>query len=56
MSLASAELPSDPDELRAFALAFQSELKVAELSVQVKALRNVSTTMRQPVFEIRLGL
>ncbi len=38
MSLASAELPSDPDELRAFALACQSELKVAELSVQVKAL------------------
>ena len=38
MSLASAELPSDPDELRAFALACQSELKVAELSVRVKAL------------------
>ena len=38
MSLATAELPTDPDELRAFALACQSELKVAELSVQVKAL------------------
>jgi transposase len=38
MSLATAELPTDPDALRAFALACQSELKVAELSVQVKAL------------------
>ena len=38
MSLATAELPTDPDELRAFALACQSELKMAELSVQVKAL------------------
>src|SRR5277367_3824251 len=38
MSLATAPLPTDPDELRAFALACQSELKVAELSVQVKAL------------------
>jgi len=38
MSLATAELPTDPDELRAFALACQSELKTAVLSVQVKAL------------------
>jgi transposase len=38
MSLATAELPTDPAELRAFALACQSELKVAEVSVQVKAL------------------
>ena len=38
MSLATAELPTDPAELRAFALACQSELKVAELSVQYKAL------------------
>ena len=38
MSLATVELPTDPDELRAFALACQSELKMAELSVQVKAL------------------
>ena len=38
MSLATAELPTDPDELRAFALACQGELKMAELSVQVKAL------------------
>lgn len=38
MSLATAELPTDPEELRAFALACQGELKVAELSVQVKAL------------------
>jgi len=38
MSLATAELPTDPDELRAFTLAWQSELKRAELSVQVKAL------------------
>ncbi len=34
MSLATAELPTDPAELHAFALACQSELKVAELSVQ----------------------
>jgi transposase len=38
MSLATAELPTDPAELRAFALACQSELKVAEISVQLKAL------------------
>jgi transposase len=38
MSLATAELPTDPAELRDFALACQSELKVAELSVQYKAL------------------
>src|SRR3984885_4932755 len=38
MSLATAELPTDPAELHAFALACQSELKVAELSVQYKAL------------------
>jgi len=38
MSLATAELPTDPDELRAFALACQSELKVAEFSVRLKAL------------------
>jgi transposase len=38
MSLTTAELPTDPAELHAFALACQSELKVAELSVQYKAL------------------
>jgi transposase len=38
MSLATADLPTDPDELRAFALACQSELKVAEFSVQYKTL------------------
>jgi transposase len=38
MSLATAELPTGPAELHAFALACQSELKVAELSVQYKAL------------------
>jgi transposase len=38
MSLATAEPPTDPAELLAFALACQSELKVAELSVQYKAL------------------
>ena len=38
MSLATAELPTDPAELHAFALACQSELKAAELSVQYKAL------------------
>ncbi len=38
MSLVTAELPADMVSLRAFALACQSELKVAELSVQYKAL------------------
>jgi transposase len=38
MSLATADLPNDMVSLRAFALACQSELKVAELSVQYKAL------------------
>ena len=38
MSLATAELPADPDALRAFALAFQAELKAAELSVQLRTL------------------
>ena len=38
MSLATAALPTDPAELHAFAVACQSELKVAELSVQYKAL------------------
>src|SRR5271166_5714864 len=45
MSLASADLPSDPDALRAFALACQSELaaataelQAAKLAVQLKAL------------------
>ena len=38
MSLTTAELPIDPDELRAFALACQNELKVAEFSVQYKTL------------------
>jgi transposase len=38
MSLARAELPADPDALRAFALACQAELKAAELAVQLRAL------------------
>jgi transposase len=38
MSLATADLPIDPADLRAFALACQSELKVAEISVQYKTL------------------
>src|SRR6202035_3472439 len=45
MSLASADLPSDPDALRAFALACQSELaeataelQAARLSVQLRTL------------------
>jgi hypothetical protein len=38
MSLATAELPTDPDGLRAFALACQGELKAAQMAVQVKAL------------------
>jgi transposase len=38
MSLATAELPDDPDALRAFALACQGELKAAEHAVQFKTL------------------
>ena len=45
MSLASADLPSDPDALRAFALACQSELatataelQAAKLAIQVRTL------------------
>ncbi|MHB8817153.1 MAG: IS66 family transposase [Steroidobacteraceae bacterium] len=38
MSLATAELPADPDALRAFALACQSELKAAQTAVQFKTL------------------
>ena len=38
MSLATAELPADPDALRAFAIACQAELKAAELSVQLRTL------------------
>ena len=38
MSLATAELPTDPGALRAFALACQAELKAAELSVQLRTL------------------
>ena len=38
MSLATAEVPTDPDALRAFALACQGELKAAETAVQIKAL------------------
>jgi transposase len=38
MSLATADLPADPDALRAFAIACQGALKAAELAVQVKAL------------------
>jgi transposase len=38
MSLARAELPTDPAALRAFALACQDELRAAELAVQYKTL------------------
>src|ERR1700735_1868680 len=38
MSLATADIPSDLDALRAFALACQAELKAAELSVQLRTL------------------
>jgi transposase len=38
MSLASADLPSDLDALRAFVLACQAELKAAEISVQLRTL------------------
>jgi transposase len=38
MSLATAELPTDPAALRAFALACQDELRAAELAVQYKTL------------------
>jgi hypothetical protein len=38
MSLAHADLPADPEALRAFALACQAELKAAEVSVQLRTL------------------
>src|SRR6185437_8948273 len=38
MSLATAELPTDSEALRAFALACQAELKAVTLSVQLRAL------------------
>jgi transposase len=38
MSLATAELPADPEALRAFARACQNELRAAETAVQFKAL------------------
>ena len=38
VSLATADLPSDPEALRAFALACQAELKAAQLSVQLRSL------------------
>lgn len=38
MSLATADLPNDPTELRVFALACQGELKAAQTAVQIKAL------------------
>src|SRR5271155_4603650 len=38
MSLASADLPSDPDALRAFALACQSELATATVELQAARL------------------
>lgn len=38
MSLATADLPSDPEALRSFALACQAELKAAQLSVQLRSL------------------
>jgi len=38
MSLARAELPTDPAALRTFALACQDELRAAELAVQYKTL------------------
>src|ERR1700756_1677848 len=38
MSLASADLPSDPDALRAFALACQSELAAATAELQAGKL------------------
>jgi transposase len=38
MSLATADIPSDPEALHAFALACQAELKAAELSVQPRTL------------------
>src|SRR5580693_7459730 len=38
MSLATAELPTDPAALRAFALACQGELKAAQTAVQLNAV------------------
>ncbi len=38
MSLATADLPTDPDALRAFALACQAELAAAMTAVQLSRL------------------
>jgi hypothetical protein len=38
MSLATADLPTEPAALRAFALGCQGELRAAQTAVQLKAL------------------
>src|ERR1700759_466802 len=38
MSLATADLPADTDDLRSLRLACQAELKAAELSVKLRTL------------------
>jgi hypothetical protein len=55
MSLVSADLPSDPAALRAFALACQSELaaataelQAAKLAVQLRTLEIESSNPRSP--------
>ena len=55
MSLATADLPADPEALRAFALACQSrigeasaELQAAKLAVQLLRWRSRSSSSRSP--------
>jgi hypothetical protein len=48
MSLATAELPTDPDALRAFALACQGELRAAQMALQVKALEIEKLRFQSP--------
>ena len=45
MSLATAELPADPDALRAFAVACQAELKAAD-AYEVAAYKRVQVALR----------
>src|SRR6516165_8614497 len=54
MSLASADLPSDPDALRAFALACQSELAeaTAELQAAKLAIRLRTLEIEKPKFQL----
>ena len=56
MSLATAELPTDPDDLRVFALACQSELKVAEFSLRRMQFGRSSERINRRIEQLELRL